>query len=80
VTSQEGEFRREHVSNEREGGMDESPTIKLAAVQAAAVWLDRETTVEKACRLIREAGENGADIVGSRRTSSPAIRQFLSSC
>lgn len=44
--------------------MDHYPTIKLAAVQASPVWLDREKTVEKACRYIYEAGEKGADIIG----------------
>ncbi|MEO6943877.1 MAG: carbon-nitrogen hydrolase family protein [Lacisediminihabitans sp.] len=38
-------------------------TAKLAAVQASSVWLDREATVVKACRLIREAGAAGADII-----------------
>ncbi len=38
--------------------------IRLAAVQAASEFLDREATVEKACRLIREAGKNGADVIG----------------
>jgi len=38
--------------------------IRLAAVQAAPVWLDREATVDKACRLIREAGAAGAKVIG----------------
>ena len=38
--------------------------IRIAAVQAAPVFMDREATVEKACRFIAEAGAHGTDILG----------------
>jgi aliphatic nitrilase len=51
---------------------DSFPTVRLAAVQAAPLLLDREATIEKACRLIAEAGANGSDVVGFPEGFVPA--------
>ncbi|MEM8822720.1 MAG: carbon-nitrogen hydrolase family protein [Pseudomonadota bacterium] len=39
------------------------PTVKAAVIQDSSVPFDATATTEKACRLIREAGATGAEIV-----------------
>jgi nitrilase len=43
--------------------MAKNNLIRVAAAQAAPVFLDKQATVEKACRLISEAGKNGAKLI-----------------
>ena len=51
---------------------DKYPVVKVAAVQAASVFLDREKSTEKACRLIREAGKHGERVIGLPEGFIPA--------
>lgn len=37
--------------------MPHKTVAKLASVQAAPVWLNRDATIAKACRFIHQAGE-----------------------
>ena len=47
-------------------------TIRLAAVQAASVHLDRDASIDKAAALIAQAGKAGAQVIGFPEGFVPA--------
>ena len=53
--------------------------IRVAAIQIAPIFLDKETTWEKLERYIREAKSNGTDLVTWGETLIPAYPFWLSS-
>jgi len=51
---------------------DTFPKFKAAAIQDSPVFLNREATVEKSCRLIEEAAGKGAELIAFPEVYIPA--------
>jgi len=52
--------------------------VRVSVAQAAPVFMDKKMTIEKACRLIREAGKNGAELLVFPETFIPGYPAFYS--
>jgi len=57
---------------------EENRSVKVAVIQAAPVLFDLEASIEKACVLIREAGEKGAELILLPEAFIPAYPRGLS--
>ena len=57
---------------------DSFPQARVAVVQAAPVLFDREATVDKACRLVMEAAQQGAQLILLPEAFIPAYPRGLS--
>jgi nitrilase len=54
-----------------------SKKVKVAVVQAAPVFFNRQATIEKACDLISEAAEQGAQLILFPEAFVPAYPRGL---
>ena len=57
--------------------MIDYPKFTLAAIQASPVYLDREASTKKACKLIEEAAAKGADFAAFSETWLPGYPFFF---
>ncbi len=60
-----------------ERGVIMKKEIRVAAVQASTVFLDLDATIEKGCKLIAEAAENGADLIVFPEAYFPGYPYFI---
>ena len=57
--------------------MAQYTTFRLAAIQAAPAYFDRDASTDKACKLIEQAGTEGATIAAFGETWLPGYPFYL---
>ena len=57
--------------------MEKQTKFKVASVHASPVFLDLDATIEKACALIDEAGQNGARIIAFPEVYAPGYPYWI---
>ena len=58
--------------------INENKNVRVAVIQAASVFMDRDATIEKAIQLIKQASEKGAKIIVFPEAFIPAYPRGLS--
>jgi len=58
---------------------DDFPKFTAAVVQAAPIFLDREASIDKACRLVEQGGQGGARLIVFPETWVPGYPFWLTS-
>ena len=57
--------------------MNSEKNVTVAVAQATPIFLDRQATLEKACDIIADAGQNGAKLVVFPEAFIPAYPDWV---